>query len=116
LDALYETFDAVEARCILRRLEIYYTPKHASWLNMVEIEIGVMVSQCLDRRIPRKEMLVKEVKAWPATSQSRQIAIQLAFHRRPSPRKTRQGLSQARAAKPESCCRLNTVTFSVSRY
>jgi len=62
--ALYETFDAVEARRILRRLEIHYTPKHASWLNMVEIEIGVMVSQCLDRRIPSKEILVKEVKAW----------------------------------------------------
>jgi transposase len=62
--ALYETFDAVEARRVLRRLEIHYTPKHASWLNMVEIEIGVMVSQCLDRRIPSKEMLVKEVKAW----------------------------------------------------
>jgi transposase len=62
--ALYETFDAVEARRILRRLEIHYTPKHASWLNMVEIEIGVMVSQCLDRRIPSKDMLVKEVKAW----------------------------------------------------
>jgi len=62
--ALYETFDAVEARRILRRLEIHYTPKHASWLNMVEIEIGVMVSQCLARRIPSKEMLVKEVKAW----------------------------------------------------
>jgi transposase len=62
--ALYETFDAIEARRILRRLEIHYTPKHASWLNMVEIEIGVMVSQCLDRRIPNKAMLVKEVKAW----------------------------------------------------
>ena len=62
--ALYETFDAAEARRILRRLEIHYTPKHASWLNMVEIEIGVMVSQCLDRRIPSKDILVKEVKAW----------------------------------------------------
>lgn len=62
--ALYETFEAIEARRILRRLEIHYTPKHASWLNMVEIEIGVMVSQCLDRRIPNKAMLVKEVKAW----------------------------------------------------
>jgi DsbC/DsbD-like thiol-disulfide interchange protein len=45
-------------------LEIHYTPKHASWLNIVEIEIGVMVSQCLDRCIPSKAMLVKEVKAW----------------------------------------------------
>ena len=62
--ALYETFDAVEARRILRRLEIHYTPKHASWLNMVEVEIGVMVAQCLDRRIPSKDLLIKEVKAW----------------------------------------------------
>jgi transposase len=62
--ALYESFDPSEARRILRRLEFHYTPKHASWLNMVEIEIGVMVSQCLDRRIPSKSVLVKEVKAW----------------------------------------------------
>ena len=62
--ALYETFEPAEARRILRRLEFHYTPKHASWLSMVEIEIGVMASQCLDRRIPTKELLVKEVKAW----------------------------------------------------
>ena len=62
--ALYETFDPPEARRILRQLEFHYTPKHASWLNMVEIEIGVMVSQCLDRRIPSKAVLVKEVTAW----------------------------------------------------
>jgi transposase len=62
--ALYETFEPAEARRVLRRLEFHYTPKHASWLNMVEIEIGVMVSQCLDRRIPTKAMLIREVKAW----------------------------------------------------
>ena len=62
--ALYEAFEPEEARRILRRLEFHFTPKHASWLNMVEIEIGVMAAQCLDRRIPTKEMLVKEVKAW----------------------------------------------------
>ena len=49
--ALYEAFPAPEARRILRRLEFHYTPKHASWLNMVEIEIGVLRGQCLDRRI-----------------------------------------------------------------
>ena len=48
---------------LVRRLEFHYTPKHASWPNMVEIQIGVMVSQCLDRRIPTKAMLVSEVKA-----------------------------------------------------
>lgn len=62
--ALYETFAPDEARRILRRLEFHYTPKHASWLNMVEIEIGVMVRQCLDRRIPDKATLVSEVMAW----------------------------------------------------
>ena len=49
--ALYEAFPRREARRMLRRLEFHYTPKHASWLNMVEIEIGVLRSQCLDRRI-----------------------------------------------------------------
>jgi transposase len=62
--ALYEHLDPAEARRILRRLEFHYTPKHASWLNMVEIEIGVMVRQCLDRRIPDKTTLVSEVAAW----------------------------------------------------
>jgi transposase len=62
--ALYETFEPAEARRILKRLEFHYTPKHASWLNMVEIEIGVMVSQCLDRRIPDKATLVSEVGDW----------------------------------------------------
>jgi hypothetical protein len=62
--ALYESFEPAEARRILRRLEFHYTPKHASWLNMVEIEIGVMVAQCLDRRIPEKATLVSEVAAW----------------------------------------------------
>jgi transposase len=62
--ALYETFAPDEAHRILRRLEFHYTPKHASWLNMVEIEIGVMVGQCLDRRIPDKATLVAEVAVW----------------------------------------------------
>ena len=62
--ALYEAFAPEEARRILRRLEFHYTPKHASWLNMVEIEIGVMVRQCLDRRIPNKAELVSEVAHW----------------------------------------------------
>jgi transposase len=62
--AVYERFPPAEARRILERLEFHFTPKHASWLNMVEIEIGVMVSQCLDRRIPDKKTLVAEVAAW----------------------------------------------------
>jgi hypothetical protein len=62
--ALYQAFPPAEARRILRRLEFHYTPKHASWLNMVEIEIGVLRSQCLDRRIDTKEQLKSEIAAW----------------------------------------------------
>ncbi|TNG02783.1 MAG: IS630 family transposase, partial [Gammaproteobacteria bacterium] len=58
--SLYKAFPAGEARRILRRLEFHYTPKHASWLNMVEIEIGNMNQQCLDRRIPDWETLKRE--------------------------------------------------------
>jgi transposase len=77
--ALYETFEPAEARRILRRLEFHYTPKHASWLNMVEIEIGVMVAQCLDRRIPTKAMLIREVKAWERTRNATGARIKWRF-------------------------------------
>ena len=62
--ALYEAFPAAEAHRLLRRLEFHYTPKHASWLNMVEIEIGVLRGQCLDRRIGERQRLVAEIAAW----------------------------------------------------
>jgi transposase len=62
--ALYEAFPAPEARRILRRLEFHFTPKHASWLNMVEIEIGVLKGQCLDRRIEDRAHLEQEIAAW----------------------------------------------------
>jgi transposase len=62
--ALYEAFPAPEAHRVLRRLEFHYTPKHASWLNMVEIEIGVLRGQCLDRRIGARDCLVSEIAAW----------------------------------------------------
>jgi len=62
--ALYKAFPAAEARRILKRLEFHFTPKHASWLNMVEIEIGVLRSQCLNRRIEECDRLVTEIAAW----------------------------------------------------
>ena len=62
--SLYEAFEASGARRIAERLEIHYTPKHGSWLNMAEIEIGVMARQCLARRIPDREVLQCEVDAW----------------------------------------------------
>jgi hypothetical protein len=61
--ALYQAFPACEARRVLQRLEFHYVPKHASWLNMVEIEIGVLRGQCLDRRIDNRERLVAEIAA-----------------------------------------------------
>jgi transposase len=62
--ALYQAFPPYEARRLLRRLEFHYVPKHASWLNMVEIEIGVLRGQCLDRRITSQKQLVSEIAAW----------------------------------------------------
>ena len=62
--SLYEAFHPAEARRLLRNLDFHFTPKHASWLNMVEIEIGVLSQQCLDRRIPDIETLTREVDEW----------------------------------------------------
>ncbi len=60
----YKTFAPEEARRILEKLEIHYTPKHGSWLNMAEIELSILSRQCLDRRIPDQDTLKKEVNAW----------------------------------------------------
>jgi hypothetical protein len=62
--SLYEAFPAEEARRLVERFEWHYTPKHGSWLDMAESELSVLSSQCLDRRIPNKENLIKEVTAW----------------------------------------------------
>ena len=77
--ALYETFPAHEAHRVLQRLEFHYTPKHASWLNMVEIEIGVLRSQCLDRRIDDKETILAEVAAWEKPRNAEGAQIQWMF-------------------------------------
>ena len=59
--SLYEAFPAAEARRLVERFEWRYTPKHGSWLNLAESELGVLSSQCLDRRIPDKQVLTEEV-------------------------------------------------------
>lgn len=64
LGALYESFEPTEARRLAQKLEFHFTPKHASWLNMVEIEIGVLRGQCLDRRIGERSKLEKEIRSW----------------------------------------------------
>jgi len=77
--ALYQAFPPAEARRILRRIEFHYVPKHASWLNMVEIEIGVLRSQCLDRRIECKQRLVSEVAAWERQRNASRARIKWMF-------------------------------------
>ena len=62
--SLYEAFDPAEARRLTDKLEIHYTPKHASWRDMAEIELSVLSRQCLDQRIPERDTLVREVTAW----------------------------------------------------
>ena len=62
--SLYAAFPAAEARRLVERFEWHYTPKHGSWLDMAESELGVLSNQCLDRRIPDKPKLIEEVAAW----------------------------------------------------
>ena len=62
--SLYEAFPAAEARRLVERFEWHYTPKHGSWLNMAEAELGILSAQCLDRRIPDQPLLTDEVDAW----------------------------------------------------
>ena len=62
--SLYEAFPAAEARRLVERFEWHYTPKHGSWLDLAESELGVLSAQCLDRRIPDKQTLIEEIAAW----------------------------------------------------
>ena len=77
--SLYNAFPACEARRIARRIEFHYVPKHASWLNMVEIEIGVLRSQCLDRRIATYQQLVSETAAWERQRNASRARIKWMF-------------------------------------
>jgi hypothetical protein len=77
--SLYEAFEPAEAKRILDRLEFHYTPKHGSWLNMVEIEIGVLSGQCLDRSLPDREMLAAEVGAWERSRNEQRATVNWRF-------------------------------------
>jgi hypothetical protein len=76
---LYEAFAPAEARRIARKLEIHYTPKHGSWLNMAEIELSVLARQCLDQRIPDQETLAEEVSAWEVERNAAESSIDWRF-------------------------------------
>ena len=77
--SLYERFEPQEAKRILDKLDIHYTPKHGSWLNMAEIELSHLSRQCLDRRIPDKETLKKEVCAWAECRNNASCTIDWQF-------------------------------------
>ena len=77
--SLYKKYPASEARRIIKRLEIHYTPKHGSWLNMAEIELNVMNRQCLARRIETLELLRSELSAWEAERNQHRFKIKWHF-------------------------------------
>jgi hypothetical protein len=77
--SFYENFSAEEAFELAQRFEFYYTPKAASWLNMIEIEFSALVKQCLDRRIPTEEQLRREVLAIVKERSNKQIKIHWQF-------------------------------------
>jgi len=77
--ALYEAFGPAEARRLWERLEIHHTPQHGSWFNMAETELSVLVTQCLDRRLPDKEPLTREVAAWERQRNTAECRIDWQF-------------------------------------
>ncbi len=77
--SFYQTFEPEHARALARRLEIHYTPKHGSWLNIAEIELSAMTSQCLGRRIPSINTLRLELDAWTSHRNSSQKGVNWHF-------------------------------------
>ena len=77
--SLYEAFDPEEAKRLAEKLEIHYTPKHGSWLNMAEIELSVLSRQCLDRRVPDFETLSAEAHAWQQRRDEKGVRIDWRF-------------------------------------
>jgi len=79
IGSLYETFPPEEARRIAEKLEIHYTPKHGSWLNVAEIELRVLTVQCLNRRIADSETLCREVRAWETSRNNSDATVDWQF-------------------------------------
>lgn len=77
--SLYEAFEPEEARRIAAKLEIHYTPKHGSWLNMAEIELSVLSKQCLDERMEDKQTLAKAVAAWQTSRNRTKLGVDWRF-------------------------------------
>jgi transposase len=110
--ALYQAFPAPEARRLLRRLEFHFVPKHASWLNMVEIEIGVLAAQCLDRRIANIEQLAAEIAAWERQRNSTGARIKWMF----TTEKARAKMGRAYPQSQANSSPIQRVKTTVQRY
>ena len=77
--SFYEAFEPAEAKRLTDRLEIHYTPKHGSWLNIAEIELSALSRQCLDQRIPDAEILKRQVETWKATRNDAKTRVHWRF-------------------------------------
>lgn len=77
--SFYEAFEPEEALRLANRFEFHYTPKHGSWLDMAEIELSVLSRQCLDRRMPNREFLESEAKAWEDERNDQVVKVQWRF-------------------------------------
>jgi DDE superfamily endonuclease len=110
--APYQALPACEARRVLRQLEFHYVPKHASWLNMVEIEIGVLRGQCLDRRIATKEQLESEIAAWQRRRNASGARIKWMF----TTEKARAKMGARTSARYRSQPTPQRVIITVQRY
>jgi len=79
IGSFYEAFAPTEARRLIKRIEIHYTPKHGSWLNVAEIELSIFTKQCLQRRIPDRSTLQREASAWSQTRTAIQKGVDWQF-------------------------------------
>lgn len=77
--AFYQVYAPEEARRVIQRFEFHFTPKHGSWLNMAEIELSALARQCLDRRLPDIETLLREVQAWQDLRNSEVVKVRWQF-------------------------------------
>lgn len=97
--ALYEVFEPQEARRIVQKLEFHYTPKHASWLNQVEIEFSILSRQCLDRRISDRSQLELEISAWEKQRNSLAASVNWRFKTTDARRKMERLYPNAQPSK-----------------
>lgn len=81
--SLYKAFPPADARRLVERFEWHYTPKHGSWLDLAESELGVLSAQCLDRRIPDKRTLIDEIDAWQRERNAQYARLALHHQKRP---------------------------------